>query len=78
MPWRAIKMPEVKVTGMTITTIWDDESRSDIEIKSGSFDDSGDYVSITDDNQTIYLKSISWPEIRDQIQSIFDQNEEEP
>lgn len=63
---------KTEVTAITISHIWDDESQTDISIRKGIFDDTGAYVSVEDDGQTIYLRPESWPEIRDQIQGFFD------
>lgn len=69
-------MPRAKVTGVTVSHIWDDDSQSDIEISSGRFEDTGHYVSVKDDNQTIYIRPESWGEIRDQIQAMMDEMED--
>ena len=66
-------MPTVKVTGVTVSHVWDDESQSDYEIRCGRFDDTGPYVSVTDDSDTIFIRPESWGEIRDQIQSMMDE-----
>ena len=65
-------MPRAEVTGVTVSHIWDDESKNDVEINKGYFDDTGPYVSVQDDGQTIYFRPESWLEIRDQIQAMFD------
>lgn len=68
-------MPKVKVTGVTISEIWDDESRSEISLDSGVCEDTGAYVSIGDNGQTIYIKKTTWPEIREQIDGLFESQE---
>lgn len=65
-------MPEVKVTGVTISTIWDDETKSDTEINCGTFEDTGDYVSIKEDSNQVFIRADEWGEVRDHIQSMFD------
>lgn len=68
-------MPTVKVTGVTVSHIWDDESQSDYEIRCGRFDGTGHYVSLKDDGNMVFIRPDSWPEIRDQIQCMMDELE---
>lgn len=70
-------MPRTQKTAVVISHICDDDSRSDIEICRGSFNDDGPYVTIRDDSQTVYLRPESWPNIRDAIQDFFDDIESE-
>lgn len=65
-------MPKAQITAVVISHIWDDESRTDTEVCRGEFEDQGPYVTLREDNQTVYLRPESWPEIRDQIQDMFD------
>jgi len=66
-------MPTSKVTAVTISHQWDDDSSSDIIVSRGSFSDLGPYVSIKEDGgDCIYIRPESWPEIRDQAQGFFD------
>jgi hypothetical protein len=64
-------MPKVEVAEVTVSHIWDDDSKSDIKIAKGRFGDAGPYVSVKDDDETIYFRPESWPEVRDQIQKMF-------
>lgn len=66
-------MPKVKVTAVTVSHIWDDDSQSDIEVRCGRFSDTGHYVSLKDDGQTVFIRPESWDEIRDQIQAMMDE-----
>ena len=71
-------MPKVKVTGVTVAYVWDDDSKSETTVCCGRFDNTGPYVSVKEDSgETIYLRPESWPEIRDQIQEMFDAMERE-
>ena len=65
-------MPSVEITGVTVSHVWDDGSKNKIVISKASFEDTGNYVSVKEDDQIIYFLADSWPEIRDQVQSMFD------
>lgn len=65
-------MPTVEVTSVTVSHIWDDKTKSDTEVEKGTFDDTGPYVAVREDDGSIYFRPESWPEIRGQIQSMFD------
>ena len=64
-------MPKVKVTGVTISTIFDDETKSDMQIEVGTFEDSGNYVRIEDDGHAVYIKQDAWEEVKAQIDGLF-------
>jgi hypothetical protein len=65
-------MPKVKISAVTVAHEFDDESASETVISCGRFDDGDGYVSLKDDGDIVYLRVESWPEIRDQIQMMFD------
>lgn len=65
-------MPRVEVTSVVVSQIWDDGCIWTFEIDLARFADGDPYVSVTHDDETIYFCPDSWPEIRDQIQSMLD------
>ena len=65
-------MPRSEIKSVTVSHIYDDDSVDDFKIEKGEFEATGKYVSLNDGDQTIYLRPESWPEIREQIQSFFD------
>lgn len=70
-------MPETKVTGVILTTKWDDDSEQVIKITRGSFSDSGPYVCLDyKGDATVFIKPFEWPEIRAQIDGLIAEIEE--
>lgn len=65
----------VFISGVIISRRWGDGSESTIALTAGAFDDSGPYVSIRDDNQSVYIRPDAWPLIREQVDSFFDEIE---
>lgn len=69
-------MPRTAITGTVVTEFWEDESESKILLNFGTCDDTGDYVSIKDESQTVYIKRDTWLVIRKQIDELFYENSE--
>lgn len=65
-------MPYSKITGVIVSHVWDDDNIDEYKINVGEFSDTGPYVSVSDDDQVVHFRRESWPEIRDQIDSMFD------
>ncbi len=70
-------MPKVAITGTIISTVWDDDSKTDIQLDSGTFDDTGEYVSINDDGHSVYIRRDAWPVIKEQIDGLFEEMSDE-
>lgn len=70
-------MPRCKVTGVIVSHIWDDDSSTDYEIKLRKDDQGNSEVWVTQSDTFIALHEESWPEIRDQIQAMMDEIEED-
>lgn len=65
-------MREVKITGVTVSTFFDDGVSSDIEINCGTLESVGDYVSIEEDGKQVFIRADEWVLIREQVQLMFD------
>ena len=70
-------MPKAKITSVTVSHIWDDDSASETKISRSTEGDDDPTVSLNQDGQIVYLRTESWPEIRDQIDAMFQGMEEE-
>lgn len=70
-------MPHVKVTGVIVSHFFEDGSHEDVKISAGEFKADEPYVSLELDGDTFYFRPESWPEIRAQIQAMFDESGEE-
>lgn len=70
-------MPHAKITGVQVSHIWDDGSTEDIKLTRSLEGDDDPTVSLVAEGVTIYLRPESWPEIRDQIDAMFEEMERE-
>jgi|GEM_PF-2577588 len=66
-------MPVAKVTKVTVSQVWDDNSSTDLQISKRCMDTSGLHVALSTDGETVNIYPESWPEIRDQIESMMDE-----
>lgn len=70
-------MPHAKITGVQVSHIWDDGSTEDIKLTRSLEGDDDPTVSLVAEGVTIYLRPESWPEIRDQIDDMFQEMKNE-
>jgi hypothetical protein len=64
-------MPIAKITSVTVSHIWDDESESENKISLNTVDENYPYVSLNQDSACIQLRPESWTKIKDQIDSFM-------
>ena len=70
-------MPHAKITGVVVTHIFDDEETIDTKISRSIEGDDDPTVDIHQDGKTVFLRPESWPEIRDEIDAMFQEMEKE-
>lgn len=72
-------MPTASVTGTIITRKFDDDSEDVIEIRTGRFEDTGNYVRVKNEasSEDFYFNPDSWQLVRDEIDKLFAQMEPE-
>lgn len=70
-------MPRSEISGVIISHVWDDDSRTEFRIVKRKYDDSGIAVTLQDStDDMVTLRPESWPDIRDQIQKMMDEANE--
>lgn len=70
-------MPKAEITGYVITKTWDDGSSGQIKISSGVEDISGPFVRISaEGGEEFYFHREAWPLIRDKVDELFEQLEQ--
>ena len=70
-------MKRSKITSVTVSHIWDDQSTTETTISKSPEGDDDPTVSLKQEEYFVYLRKESWPEIRDQIDAMFQEMEGE-
>lgn len=70
-------MPHAKITGVVVTHIFDNDQPIETKINRSLEGDDDPTVDINQDGQTVFLRAESWPEIRDQIDDMFQEMKNE-
>jgi len=64
-------MPRSKISKITVTHVWDDDSETEYTIGTHVSEESGGYVYVDSSSERICFHPESWDDIRDQIDEMM-------